>query len=167
MTPVNWEKVQRVVGKYAHNMTANTSYDDREDFAQIGIIRAWELMVRGESEGYIIRAGTNAIRDASRVHKTRNCFSPVIAPYKKIEDTPDFLALYADKNECLQYEMPEAPLVFDTLPLRRVDREVIFAEWAHELQADAAVALGITTCAFKGRLHRAQKRARQLAGICQ
>ena len=146
MNQVNWEKVQRVVGKYAHSMTANTSYDDREDFAQIGIIKAWELMVRGESEGYIIASGIRASIDASRKHKSRNC-----------------MTLFPDEAK---YEMPDAPLVFDTLPLRSADREVIFAEWAHELQADAAVALGITTCAFKGRLHRAQKRARQLAGIC-
>ncbi len=176
MNSERWRKIERNIEIKASHMIVQTNTDIRDDFAQIGRIKAWEVMMNHPeaSDKYIKRSAFNAMKDESRRERIRHHVSVDAKPvgdsqnlWWKGATSVTWLDILSEEYESLRCETPDAPIMLDTLPLTESEREVIYAEWAHERQAEAATALGLTTCAFKGRLHRAQKRARQLAGVCQ
>lgn len=165
------EHVINVCRRKAKSMIIGTSECDREDLAQEGILRA--VTVASEPEvttAWAIRCAINRMFDVSKVQHRRHHLS-VNFHTLAYANSDRFLEAYEDDHsevaQALKVETPTAWLEFESMPLSDEERRTILAHYFSEDQKDASRLLGISLAAYKGRLYRAQKRARQLAGVCQ
>ncbi len=165
--------IRGVVRKYANAFQINTGSEDRNDLNQVGMNRVAHVLIKNPdaSLNYALISARNAIKDESRSMKLRHCFSlDYLVDCGMFDDRTWVRGQSLDcRYMVTSYSTPDVNLQFDILSRSLSDMEVkvLTAEALYQTNQESAEALGITVPAYKSRLQRAQKRARQLAGVCQ